>query len=186
MNDPEHLAGTTAEAADSGPPAPPDPTEQAAVRRTRRAVRADILVKRYVMGSLAFAALPVPFAPFWDMAAIAALQVKMVHGLCRLYGVPFRKELVRGLVGALAGHLFLRGSVAPAVHYLRMIPGLGQFHDLTSFIGSFAVTAASTYAIGKVFMEHFETGGTLLDFDPERVKARFQALYAEGRRLATA
>ena len=33
---------------------------------------------------------------------------------------------------------------------------------------------ASTYAIGKVFVLHFEAGGTLLDFDPLKMRAHFE------------
>jgi hypothetical protein len=29
---------------------------------------------------------------------------------------------------------------------------------------------ASTYAVGRVFIQHFESGGTLLTFDPAKVR----------------
>ena len=36
--------------------------------------------------------------------------------------------------------------------------------------------AASTWAVGQVFTQHFETGGTFLTFDPERMKAHYAEL----------
>jgi hypothetical protein len=47
------------------------------------------------------------------------------------------------------------------------------------------IGGASTYALGKVFIQHFESGGTFLDFDPEKVKEHFATLYKEGENIAT-
>ncbi len=44
---------------------------------------------------------------------------------------------------------------------------------------------ASTWALGKVFIQHFESGGTFLDFKPEEVKEYFKAQFVEGRKMAT-
>jgi hypothetical protein len=44
-----------------------------------------------------------------------------------------------------------------------------------------AIGAASTYAVGKVFAEHFESGGTFLDFDEEKAREHFKAMYEEGK-----
>ena len=44
--------------------------------------------------------------------------------------------------------------------------------------------SVSTWALGKVFIQHFESGGTFLDFDPEEVKEYFKAQFEEGREVA--
>jgi hypothetical protein len=36
-----------------------------------------------------------------------------------------------------------------------------------------------------VFIQHFESGGTFLDFNPDEVKEYFKAQFEEGRKLAT-
>jgi len=36
-----------------------------------------------------------------------------------------------------------------------------------------ALDAASTWATGKVFIRHFESGGTFLDFDPGKARAYY-------------
>ena len=46
-------------------------------------------------------------------------------------------------------------------------------------------TGATTYAIGKSFMMHFESGGTFLDFDPAKVRAYFRQEFEKGQKLAS-
>ena len=41
-----------------------------------------------------------------------------------------------------------------------------------------------TYALGKVFIQHFAAGGTFLSFDPEAVRDYFQTQLQEGGRVA--
>jgi hypothetical protein len=38
-----------------------------------------------------------------------------------------------------------------------------------------------TYAIGRVFVQHYEMGGTLLDFDPDKTKAFFAEQFRVGK-----
>jgi hypothetical protein len=45
--------------------------------------------------------------------------------------------------------------------------------------GGFA--SASTYAVGRVFIQHFESGGTFLDFDPDKVRAHFEAEFKKAQ-----
>jgi len=44
--------------------------------------------------------------------------------------------------------------------------------------------AATTYALAKIFIQHFESGGTFLDFEPSRVRNHFAHYYAQGKRVA--
>jgi len=46
-----------------------------------------------------------------------------------------------------------------------------------------AFSGAATYAIGKVFIRHFESGGTFLDLDTAKVKAYFSEQYDKGKKL---
>jgi hypothetical protein len=46
--------------------------------------------------------------------------------------------------------------------------------------------AAVTWAMGRVFIQHFETGGTLLDFNAEKMrdyfKSEFEAASSKGKK----
>jgi uncharacterized protein (DUF697 family) len=50
-----------------------------------------------------------------------------------------------------------------ATSMLKSVPIIG------TIVGAFVMpllSAGATYAIGKAFIQHFESGGTLLDFNP--------------------
>jgi hypothetical protein len=82
----------------------------------------------------------------------------------------------------------LVGGVVPtkmgygvAGSWIKGIPGIG------GFLGIFVVpgfAAASTWAVGKVFIQHFASGGTFLDFDPDKVRAHFNAELASKQSAA--
>jgi hypothetical protein len=48
-----------------------------------------------------------------------------------------------------------------------------------------ALSFATTYAVGNLFIQHFESGGTLLDFDPAKTREYFATQFKQGQMLAT-
>ncbi|MCB9294767.1 MAG: DUF697 domain-containing protein [Lewinellaceae bacterium] len=112
----------------------------------------------------------IPF-PAVDAAGILAIQLWMLRDLAGLYDVPFKKQLAQSIIGSLVGNIGTVGAV-------KLIPGLG------SLLGGGAVAVsggAATYALGKIFTQHFSQGGTLLTFDPVKSQRYFQQLYEEGK-----
>ncbi len=139
-----------------------------AAARAERLARAHSLVQNYVLGSAGIALVPIPIV---DLAALMALEVKLVHGLAKHYDVPFKENIARSLVASLlsgvSSILLFRGlfSLAKAIPVLGTLAGYGGI----------AVSSASvTYAIGEVFIKHFESGGSLLDFDAGKLKGVFK------------
>jgi uncharacterized protein (DUF697 family) len=109
------------------------------------------------------------------------MQIKMIANLCQEYETPFNKELGRGIVSVLVGSITELGVSAGVASLLKGVPFIGGLLSGASF----AVTgAAVTYAMGKIFIQHFEAGGTLLTFNPEKMKAHFRKLYEEGKTVA--
>ena len=47
--------------------------------------------------------------------------------------------------------------------------------DTTGQVVMPGFAAAVTWAMGRIFIQHFETGGTLLDFDADKMREHFQA-----------
>ena len=43
------------------------------------------------------------------------------------------------------------------------------------------INGATTYAVGKVFTQHFESGGTFLTFDAAKVREYFETQFKEGK-----
>jgi hypothetical protein len=63
----------------------------------------------------------------------------------------------------------------------KAVPGLGT---ATGVITVSVLGGATTYAIGSVFVQHFESGGTLLDFDAKKMRAYFSTKLEEGKAVA--
>jgi hypothetical protein len=63
----------------------------------------------------------------------------------------------------------------------KAVPGLGT---ATGMISVSLLGGATTYAIGSVFAQHFESGGTLLDFDAKKMRAYFSTKLEEGKAVA--
>lgn len=107
-----------------------------------------------------------------DVAAMSASQLWLLRRLSAVYGVEFREDLARKLVAAaLAGFVPLQ-VVSPIAGLFKAVPVVGQM------LGGLSMAAAGgaiTYAIGMAFVQHFESGGTLLTFDPRRVRSHFAA-----------
>jgi uncharacterized protein (DUF697 family) len=70
----------------------------------------------------------------------------------------------------------LTGAVSSVI---KVIPLVGSLAGLVSLP---LVASSATYALGKVFIKHFESGGTLLNFDPESTKKYFQEQFAEAKK----
>ncbi len=135
------------------------------------------LVKYYAAWSIGAGIVPVPFV---DMLLVMGVQVQMLRKMSDLYGVPFSEHVARNLVGALVGgagsEVVAGGLVGPVV---RLIPGIGPFLGAMTMP---AVAAASTYAVGMVFLQHFESGGTFLTFQPGQVREHFRKIFEGARK----
>jgi uncharacterized protein (DUF697 family) len=64
---------------------------------------------------------------------------------------------------------------------LKAVPLVGALVGAPSMM---VFCGASAWALGKVFVQHFESGGTFLSFDPGKVKEHFQEQFEEGQKLA--
>jgi uncharacterized protein (DUF697 family) len=151
-----------------GPPAD-SPTSAASTDGETDADRRRSLAKAIVERHAAYAAIggviPVPIA---NVASITAVIVRMVKVLSGLYGVPFQRDRARAMVIGLMGGTVPTGLAAVTTSTLvTLIP-------VSSLIGlavSSVTAIACTRSIGRIFIEHFESGATLHDLPPlERVE----------------
>jgi uncharacterized protein (DUF697 family) len=144
-----------------------DDTTQTHIRE--RIDRARAIVRPNVMWAMGAGVVPLPVV---DVLAISAVQLKMLKELGDHYGVAFREHRVKSIVGSLIGGLGSYGLGTLAVMSLmKIVPFAGQA------LGSVAVPIAGgalTHALGTVFVQHFESGGTFLDFDPVAMREHFR------------
>lgn len=132
---------------------------------------ANRIVQQYTYISLAVGLVPIVWL---DMAALAALQLKLLRDLANLYKVDFSAEVGKSAIAALVSG----GAMYPVAVLAKQIPVWGWLAS----IGSVALfSGASTYAVGQVFIQHFASGGTFLTFDPQRVKDYYKQQFTQGQ-----
>jgi uncharacterized protein (DUF697 family) len=140
-----------------------------------RSAEADETINRHMLAAFGAGLLPLPLL---DLAALAAIQLKLLHSLAGLYGVEFSSQLGKAAIGALSGSGL---SVTLSAKLASLAKGLPVLGWAVGPAGAASFAAASTYALGKVFVQHFESGNTFLTFDPEQVKAYYAQQYALGK-----
>ncbi|MCF7986892.1 MAG: DUF697 domain-containing protein [Methylovulum sp.] len=120
--------------------------------------------------------------PVFDFVAVTVVQLDMLRRLCKLYEVKFLESKGKNLIGALVGGGF-SSTLSPILASLvKLIPVVG------STLGALSMpilAGSSTYAVGKVFIQHFESGGTFLNFDPKAVKDYYAEQLKEGTSIAS-
>jgi uncharacterized protein (DUF697 family) len=107
-----------------------------------------------------------------NFAAILAVQVTMVWRISNTFGHREGKERIRGLILSLLGSAVPTGIGGGMALAVASIPAV-----VTGTVLGFVVTPvlayAMTKAVGGVFIMHFESGGTLLTFDPKAFREYF-------------
>ncbi len=140
---------------------------------------ADSIIRRYTVYSMAAGLVPVPFL---DIAAVGTTQLKMLGNLADFYKQDYDSERGRSVVGALlatiGGISIGRGILGSAI---KAIPGIGTIGGM---IAVPIMSGAATYALGKVFSAHFQSGGTLLTFDAGQMKDEFKRQMKVGEQVA--
>jgi uncharacterized protein (DUF697 family) len=119
---------------------------------------ANRLVDRFAIWSGVAGLIPVPVV---DVFAVGGLQLQMVRRLSQVYGVPFSENSGKAIIASLAGSMIPSASGIGAASTLKFVPVIGT---ITAGFVMPALSAGATWAIGKAFIQHFESGGTLLDF----------------------
>jgi uncharacterized protein (DUF697 family) len=132
----------------------------AAVTPEERHATAIKLVDNFAIWSGVAGLIPIPLV---DLATVTGIQIQMVRRLSQMYDVPFTENRTKAIVAGLGGSLIPAPSGLGAGSLLKGIPILG------TLVAGFAMpvlASGATFAIGMAFIQHFETGGTLLDFNP--------------------
>ncbi len=148
---------------------------QPAVPEENNLIRANSVVNTYSLYSMGAGLIPVPML---DMAAVSGFQLKMLSDLADVYQIPFSQNAAKSIIAALTGGLSA-GYLAQryAASFMKSVPFIG-------FLGSVSMplySGAFTWAIGKVFIKQFESGGNFLTFDVNNAKTYFSDMYKQGK-----
>jgi uncharacterized protein (DUF697 family) len=174
---PEHSGGLPAlqgeviepapAASSASPPAPGvlvDVTRMdAETAALQRRSLANTIVERHATYAAVGGIVPVPIA---NVAGITAVIVRMVKVLSDLYAVPFERDRARAIVVGMMGGAVPTGLAAVTTSTLYyIVPG----SLLIGLAVSSIAAAACTRGIGRIFIEHYESGAMLRDLAvPER------------------
>lgn len=148
-------------------------TEKAEV--LSREDKAHGIVRNYIYASMGIGLIPIPVV---DFAAISLTQLKMLRELARHYDVNFSKDIGKSIIASLVGGVLPAPLGLSLASLTKAVPIIGP---LVGSTGVSLFAGASTYALSRVFIQHFEAGGTFLNFDPEVVREYFANEFKKGK-----
>jgi uncharacterized protein (DUF697 family) len=144
------------------------------MKHTNKTEKADSIIKNHMIWSMGAGMIPVPIA---DIFAVSAIQLDMIKQLATNYEVDFKHTEGKAYIATLTSS----GLAKLGARAIKFIPGIGS---ILGGVTMAALSGGSTYAIGEVFKTHFESGGTFLDFDPERLKKYYLEKFEKGKEMA--
>jgi uncharacterized protein (DUF697 family) len=142
---------------------------------SEREKHADTIIKNHIVWSMGAGLIPVPVLDFF---AVSGIQLDMIRQLCKLYDQDFKESQGKAIITSLTGSGLARMG---AKAMIKFIPGIGS---VLGGVTMAVLSGASSYALGEVFKKHFDTGGTFLDFDPERLKKMYNEKFEKGKKVA--
>jgi len=144
--------------------------------RQKQATR---VVDKYRWLSAGASLIPVPYL---DWATVTGVQLKMLAELSNIYEVPYQKNAgkaaVTSMVGFILPHTMAFGFLGSLTKTIPVVGSLAGAPAMAVFAGAYS------WALGNVFIQHFESGGTFLNFNPDEVKEYFKAKFEEGQTMA--
>ena len=138
----------------------------------------DKIIRQHTLSSVGVGFLPVPGM---DLVSLLAIQSNMIKELAAVYQIPFMKEAVKNILSSLIGNMLLVNAMPVLASIVKTVPLLGQGVGMATMP---VTCGASTYAAGKVFIRHFESGGDLANFDPDTMKTYYKEKLQEGKKIA--
>ena len=131
---------------------------------TQRESAAMQIVYRYMAVSAGVALIPIAAV---DVIALAGVHVSLIKRLCDHYEVDFSQHAARNILIGVLGSI-IPGTVGSIVG--RKVLGiLPLAAAATGWVLMSASSVVFSYGIGRLFIRHFEAGGTLLNLDPKRM-----------------
>lgn len=141
-----------------------------------RLQRAESIITSHVLMSLGSGLIPITG---FDLLAGLTIQLTLLKRLSTLYGVPYSKNLGKSVVLSFLSTVGgLETGQTIALSFVKLIPFVGTAVGVVSLS---AVLGAFTFALGKVFAQHLESGGTFLDFEPKVYKNYFREMFGRGK-----
>lgn len=150
-------------------------TTKITIMQTEKVTTADTIINNHAWFSAVPGFVPIPIL---DILGISAVQRDMVKQLCKFYDSPYSEQKGKAIVMSFTGSILSRIPAYSLRSAVKSIPVVGWALGGLS-LSAFA--ASSTYAVGQVFKEHLDKGGTLHDLNPENFRAFYKKQFEKGR-----
>ncbi|HVC21309.1 MAG TPA: hypothetical protein VNE16_14635, partial [Vicinamibacterales bacterium] len=109
--------------------------------------------------------------PFLDVTALAGVHIALIKAITEHYGDVFSDHAAKAILIAIGAGL-VPGSVG-SILGRRALNALPFMTPAAGLLTMSAFSAAVSYGVGMIFIRHFESGGTLADFDVEHLHRMF-------------
>lgn len=139
---------------------------------------ADSIISKHTYWAVATGMIPIPII---DIAAVTAIQLDMLRQLSVHYDLDYSEVQGKSWISALTASTLSSILARVGASAIKTIPVIGTILGVTSMA---ILSGASTYAIGQVFVRHFEEGGTLLNFDTDKFQQFYEEKMNEGKEYA--
>jgi uncharacterized protein (DUF697 family) len=138
--------------------------------------KADHIVNKYTLIAVGIGVVP---SPTVNSIGVLGLELQMINELAVAYNYPFPTKLAMikvfsSLIGSLGPVYFALKSQSA----LSAVPVFGTLLAASIYSISGGI---SVYAVGKIFQNHFESGGTLISKNNAYLRKLFKSHYDEGK-----
>src|SRR5688500_11802427 len=116
---------------------------------------ASMIIRRHALWAGAAALLPLPLL---DLAAVTVVQLDMLRQLSELYARNYDAMRGKAFVSALTGSTL----ATLAASMVKALPGVGT---IIGGVSGMVIAGASTFAVGEVTADVFESGKDISDID---------------------
>ena len=117
------------------------------------------IVKSHMATGGTMALLPIPL---FDFASLAGTQLNLLRRLSQHYNVDFDETTAKAVLVSLFCGVIPLVTIVGLSSVAKIIPGIGS---IGGGIGMSVLSGGIVYAVGQVFIKHFEQGGSLEDFE---------------------
>ena len=132
------------------------------------------IIKSHLIFSMTAGAIPIPLV---DFVAISAIQLDMIKQITSHYSIDYDSNKGKSLVSSIIGTSLAKLGASA----IKAIPGVGTLAGISAQV---IFAGASTYALGKVFENHFSNEGSLIDVNLDSMKKLYSELLEKGKDIA--
>jgi len=133
------------------------------------------IIRKSVYAAMGIGIVPIPF---FNLAAVSTSSIIMIKKLSELYGIEFKEGVARKIITAVIGAGVGTLASEPVASVLSAVPLIGLPLAVAT---KPAINGMTTYALGRMFVTHFEEGGGFVSVNIEAMKDSFSSAFKNSR-----